>query len=161
MNADPLSEILNLIKVEETVYFHTKFSEPWAWQMERGSQKFHYILSGHCDTDIGIDTPIHLSTGDVLITPDGIKHLLFSGKRVKPQLAHEVACTKISDRYYHTQLGGGGKKCVIICGDLKFGIASNHLISQLPKWIHIAYETANRMNELMGSCVFSRPKHVI
>src|SRR4051812_28463330 len=115
MNADPLSEILNLIKVEETVYFHAEFSEPWALQMEHGPQKFHYVLSGKCEAELGLNAPIHLNTGDVLITPSGIKHLLFSGKRVKPQLVGKVTCTKISDRYYHTRLGGGGKECVVIC----------------------------------------------
>jgi len=150
MNVDPLSEVLNLINVEETVYFHAEFSEPWALQMEQGPQKFHYVLSGQCEADVGAAAPMHLNTGDVLITPSGIKHLLFSGKRVKPQLASAITCTKLSDRYYLTKLGGGGKECVIICGDLKFGASSNHLIAQLPKWIHIAREGSEQDERTYG-----------
>jgi AraC-like DNA-binding protein len=134
---DPLSDVLQLVRIDDTVYYHAVFLEPWSVRIQSGDPKFHYIQEGECRLDIGAQKDLLVRSGDFLITPHGAPHRLFAGSRTRSIAARSMQAEQLNARYRRVTHGGSGPRCTLICGDLRFDAGARHLLEHLPQLVHI------------------------
>ncbi len=135
---DPLGEALNFLRMSETTYYHSELAAPWGLVMPEKVPKFHFVTSGRCWLQIEGFGDRLLEAGDFVVVPHGNGHRLASAPSA-PSLSFDyLTCEKISARYALYRKDGGGPVTTIICGDLNFNQpAAQHLVSRLPKFMHI------------------------
>ena len=143
MSQDALSQILDAVKMRGTVYFHTNFSPPWGVQVPAYSNvaRFHMAMRGSCWVRVeGVDTPLHLSTGDLVVIPHGASHILSDTKDRDALGVDEVVAQ--SGYNGHGALAYGGQQdeqaCKLFCGHFEFEDGAVHpVLNALPPYIHI------------------------
>ncbi|WP_343563361.1 AraC family transcriptional regulator [Kiloniella sp. b19] len=143
MADDALSQILNILKLRGAIYFHTHFSPPWGVQVPafRNVARFHMAMRGECWLKVeGVEEPVHLSTGDLIVIPHGAAHVL-SDERDREAImvddvVHRAGYTGQGALTYGGDQDGG--VCKLFCGHFEFEEGVMHpLLNDLPRYIHI------------------------
>jgi AraC-like DNA-binding protein len=76
---DPLSEVLRDLYLESTVFCVFELRAPWGLQkMSHEGAPFHIVTDGRCWVQFGLESPIELGTGDLVVIPHGEGHKLLS-----------------------------------------------------------------------------------
>src|SRR5713226_5145103 len=75
---DVINELLTLVRISSTIYCRSDMTAPWGFHVEpRGTASFHVVLGGGCWLEVdGLDEPLRLTTGDLVILPSGHAHQL-------------------------------------------------------------------------------------
>ena len=142
---DFLSDILNRLSLEGTLYFRTSFTEPWGVTVPayKNVARFHYVHKGDCVISVSNpDRKIHLRQGDLVLIPHGASHTL-TCRLTNPHEAPPLDDVLEKSGYdgngllvyggvepaHHTQL---------ICGHFSIAPGSKHvLFDRLPAIVHI------------------------
>ncbi|NKB53588.1 MAG: AraC family transcriptional regulator [Rhizobiaceae bacterium] len=143
MENDALSQILNALQMRGTVYFHTDFSSPWGVEVPQYSNvaRFHMVMRGSCVVTIdGRADPIHLSTGDLVVIPHGVCHILSDAPdRQADEL--DFVLSKSGYNGSGALIYGGPEQlgsCKLFCGHFEFEEGATHpLLAGLPEVIHL------------------------
>jgi AraC-like DNA-binding protein len=152
MTADVLSDVLREVRLTGAAYFDNDLSSPWVAEMPAsraiagmvmpGAQRViecHLIARGSCWGHAVGDEPVRLLQGDLIMFPQGDRHVLSSspGMRAEPDMAkHARSGTPLPMLF---ELGGGGPDrarvicCFMGCDERPF----NPLLSALPRVIHV------------------------
>ncbi len=143
MTEDALSQILDVLQMRGTVYFHTHFTAPWGVRVPAYGNvaRFHMVMRGGCWARIDpLPDPIHLSTGDLLVIPHGVSHILSDA----PERSADQLDFVLNKSGYDGQgaLIYGGQDdvsaCKLFCGHFEFEEGAVHpLLSGLPTVIHL------------------------
>jgi AraC-like DNA-binding protein len=76
---DPLSDVLRDLHLESTVFCVFELRAPWGLQKtSHEGAPFHIVTEGRCWVQFGVETPIELRTGDLVVIPHGEAHELLS-----------------------------------------------------------------------------------
>ena len=132
---DVLSDILNTIRLNGTVYFQLDFADRWGMQADPTRyKKFHIVVRGQCwlSGDF-LEDPIPLYAGDILMFPNGDAHQLsaepgivcLSGQRIldayqqgRPPFQQGTICT------------------TLVCGHVEFRRELRHpFLNNLPPYV--------------------------
>jgi AraC family transcriptional regulator, alkane utilization regulator len=86
---DVLTELLESLRVHSTVYCRSELTAPWGFRVEaRPIAAFHLMLEGGCWLEVqGVDRPIRLASGDLVILPGGARAPVAQ----RPQLSSTAA----------------------------------------------------------------------
>lgn len=139
---DVLSDILDLLKFKGSLYFATKFSAPWGVQVPayQNVARFHLAIGGECCVTIaGNNTPIYLSSGDMIIIPHGSAHTL-SDKVDSPieSLDTILETTGFIGEGHLVYGGDQDSYSRLVCGHFEFEQGFTHpLLTELPDYILI------------------------
>jgi AraC-like DNA-binding protein len=143
MPQDALSQILNALQLQGSIYFHTSFSPPWSVRVPSFGNvaRFHMALRGGCWLRVeGILQPIYLETGDLAVIPHGFSHILSDAPDSEPldvdEVVRQSGYTGEGALYY----GGpdDGRSCKLFCGHFQFEDGAAHpLLEALPSVIHL------------------------
>ena len=70
---DLLSDILTRLSLRGTLYFRTSFTEPWGVRVPafRDVARFHFAHRGEALSGSGLEVPVHLAQGDLIVIPHG------------------------------------------------------------------------------------------
>lgn len=147
MAHDALSQILDALKLRGSVYFHTHFTPPWSVRVPPFSNvaRFHMAMRGSCWLRVeGVDTPLHLATGDLAVIPHGASHIL-SDTAERAPLELDVVLARsgyAGDGALAYGEGDGdtadAEACKLFCGHFEFEEGSVHpVLHALPDVIHI------------------------
>lgn len=142
---DFLSDILNRLSLEGTLYFRTSFTEPWGVTVPafQNVARFHYVHKGDCVVTVnGSQERIHLTQGDLILIPHGASHTL-TCRITEPQDAPPL--DDVLERSGYDGQGllvyGGVEPAhdsQLICGHFSIAPGSKHvLFDRLPSSIHI------------------------
>jgi AraC-like DNA-binding protein len=139
--ADPLGEVLHLLRMRGAFYSHTEASAPWSLEMPAiaDSLSFHVVTAGSCVVTLEEDDPVSLRAGDLALVPHGRGHVLSS----EPGLAATgrvdlVPQHYLTDNYSLLRYGGDGEQTTIVCGIVSFDDpAARALMRILPTVIHV------------------------
>jgi AraC-like DNA-binding protein len=146
--SDPLSEVLDLIGVQSSVYFQKDFCAPWGMRVENtGFAQFHILVRGVAVVEYD-GTHHELSTGDVLLFPKGASHTISDNP-------HSAA---VSGREVMEAFGRGdplftssGRATRMVCGHFEYDFGHKHpLIQELPTVIFIRSESLPATYNLLG-----------
>jgi AraC-like DNA-binding protein len=155
---DLLSDILTRLSMRGTLYFRTSFTKPWGVTVPQHQKvaRFHYAHRGACRIAVeGLDEPVIVEQGDLVIVPHGASHALFSDDA--PETTAPPLETVLEDSGYDGSgvlvYGGGekpGSETQLICGHFSFEEHARHILfERLPPLVHIKNygETAGKWME--------------
>ncbi|KAJ54448.1 AraC family transcriptional regulator [Actibacterium mucosum KCTC 23349] len=142
---DLLSDILTTLSVRGTLYFRTSFTSPWgvAVPSYENVARFHFAHRGACLVAVdGVDDPVHLAQGDLIIIPHGASHDLVSGH---VQNYSVMPLDRVLEKSGYDGSGvlvfGGeepASETQLICGHFSFEPHARHiLMERLPPYIHL------------------------
>ena len=129
---DPLSQVLQLMNLKGCVYFNAEFRAPWGMTIPKSNfAQFHMVQQGTCRIELAGAEQI-LSTGDVVVFPQGDAHKLYEGAPVNFVSGIDVLNAIASGREVFTE--GSHITTRILCGHFEIDRSSTHpLLSGLPK----------------------------
>jgi AraC-like DNA-binding protein len=149
-----LSDVLRAVRLSGAIFFDVEATSPWIAETPSMAEianlvmpeaehviGFHAVLAGSCWAELaGSSLPaLHLSAGDVIILPAGVRHSLCSapGMQAEPDI---TAYYRPVDRPlpFIRQMGGGGPGGArFVCGYLGCDAKPfNPLLDALPAVIH-------------------------
>lgn len=140
---DVLSDVLSAVRLSGAVFFDVDASSPWcgaspsveriAARVMPGAERvipFHAVLSGSCWAwaETGSEAPFRFESGDVLIVPGGVAHVMASSPELRgnPDLTLYYRPVDEHLPFSFTVNRGGGNRPVIDAGDrLPFSLISH------------------------------------
>jgi AraC-like DNA-binding protein len=148
MNADPLSDVINAVRLTGSVFFRVECAAPWVAEAPPSSAiagrvmpgvdhviEFHAVTRGRCLGGIVGETPAVLDAGDFICFPHGDPHVLASapGLRATPDLsAYETR--KGAPLPFRVRYGTGPAEVELVCGFLGCDARPfNPLLAALPR----------------------------
>jgi AraC-like DNA-binding protein len=137
--ADPLGEVLHMLRLTGTLYCRATMTAPWGLDMPRlvESMMFVIVTAGRGVVEID-DESVPLSAGTMILLPHGDSFRLLSETGVEAVPLFDLPVEKISERYELMTHGGGGEMTRAMAGVVQFdSVAGQRLVSVLPRIIRI------------------------
>lgn len=137
--ADPLGEVLHMLRLTGTLYCRATMTAPWGIVMPRlvDSMIFVIVTAGRCVAEIDGES-VPLSAGTMVLLPHGDSFRLLSETGAQAEPLFDLPVEKISERYELMTHGGGGEMTRAMAGVVQFdSVAGQRLMSVLPNVIRI------------------------
>jgi AraC-like DNA-binding protein len=135
---DTLSNILSLLDLRASVYFHSSFCGSWSIDGENDYRAtFHLIARGNCWLHMpDLEQTVALTGGDLIVFPRDIRHSINSSPSFEPAAPLSSAPSKPTADEPSTSL---------ICGYFDFGSPqANPILDVMPDLVHIKNEDQAR-----------------
>ncbi len=137
-----LSDLLKSIRLHSTLYCRANMCAPWGFRISpREVASFHIVTEGKCWLTVeGIDKPVLLTQGDLVILPHGHAHTMTDHpKTAVIRLEDMVARQRTEkDAVVYGANGTNGVVTTLVCGGLQLeDYATNPLLSILPPFLHM------------------------
>lgn len=136
--ADPLSDVLRLVRVEATLFSRAEGRRPWGVSTRGASGGiFHVVLRGSGGVQVVREDHVVSSSafeaGDLLVLPHGDAHELRDAPSSPAPWIRGLPSRPGEDGLPVVSAGGGSEDAEILCGTLRFGEdARDLLLPQLP-----------------------------
>ncbi|UYQ74013.1 AraC family transcriptional regulator [Pelagibacterium flavum] len=137
--ADPLGEVLHMLRLTGTLYCRATMTAPWGLIMPRlvDSMIFVIVTAGRCIAEIDGES-VPLSAGTMVLIPHGDSFRLLSDADARAVPLFDLPVEKISERYELMTYGGGGELTRAMAGVVQFdSVAGQRMMSTLPRIIRI------------------------
>ena len=154
MSFDPLSSVLEAVRLRGAVFFLVDAHAPWAAEAPQAAEladvvlpgaqhvlEWHVIARGECWGGLAGEPPIRLVAGDVIAFPQGDAHGFSSelGLRNPPDVAamRSVAGERLPFRFVQG-VDRGAEPAQLVCGFLGCDARPfNPLLATLPRMLHL------------------------
>ena len=150
LGGDPLTGMLNGLRLEGIEYGRCRHVAPWAFLFPaQPDAHFHFVAEAGCWLQTPAGAWMQLKAGDAVLLPRGGPHVLASEPGATRMAATfqpfpRTECTSICDNIYDLQTGGEGEAQLLFSGSMRFNLDSLHpLLRMMPDVMHA--------NELMRS----------
>src|SRR5438876_12309862 len=130
---DVLADIMQSIRLQSTLYCRANMSAPWGFSVSRREVvSFHVVTGGTCWLTVeGIDKPVLLTEGDLVILPHGHAHTMTDHPRTPVTRLEELIPKQRVGK--DGVFGGRGAVTTLICGGFRLeDHTTNPLFSILP-----------------------------
>lgn len=137
--ADPLGQALHPLQMSGAFYCRSELSEPWGLTLPPlpGLAWFHVVTAGAAELEVEGERR-QLRRDDFALVGRGTGHTLRSAAGAAAPDILSLEREQVSDRYEVLRHGGGGGRCEMICGAVRFGDpAAQNLVELLPSVIHL------------------------
>ena len=137
---DVLADVIGSIHLYSTLYCRAKMGAPWGFRVSRREvASFHLVTAGTCWLTIeGIDKPVLLTEGDLVILPHGHAHTMTDHPETPVTRLEDLVSMQPKDKDGIFSSGGRGAVTTLVCGGLQLeDHMINPLFSILPAYIHI------------------------
>lgn len=137
-----LKDILATVALRAALYFRTDFRPPFGVMVPAFAKvaRFHLLIKGRCTIVAGNGPAVTLEQGDLVLVPNGSKHLISSGSEttVLPLDDAFVAAGYRGTGPFVLGDGDASQSCQLICGHFEYSHGADHpLFRKLPEIIHI------------------------
>jgi Cupin len=124
---DPLSEILQDLRLGGASYGRCELTKPWGIEFKsQTAARFHLVAEGDCWLRRGKDQPRHLQAGDVVLLPHGTGHSLSHSPSGRTRRLEKIAAKQIGDETYELREGGAGARTLLVCCSVNFEAPTVH-----------------------------------
>ena len=136
---DVLSEVLRAVKLRGALFFNGEFSAPWCFHSVPSSSAteyllsllgdsgaaasrserliiFHFLTEGRAYARLADGHRQELSSGDIVIVPNGEAHIIGNGSPEKPVDSFQTFSRNLRQGLKATHFGGGGEVTRFVCG---------------------------------------------
>ncbi|MBD2770722.1 AraC family transcriptional regulator [Iningainema tapete] len=140
---DALTEVLKAVQLHSTVHCRSELSAPWGIRVDpMKDASFHVVTRGSCWLEVdGMEKPIPLAGGDLIVLPMGIGHTLRDALDSTVVTLPELLANRPCQGQLSLSYGGGGVPATVLCGRASFAQReTNPLLLALPPLIHIKGE---------------------
>ena len=150
VRADPLSDVLRVVRLDGAFFYAVEASAPWSVEAVAAKEilprilpgaehliSYHILTAGRCWGGLIEEPPVALEPGDVLVFPHGDPHRMSSAPALRMGSTADGATPA---RYPETvTLGDGGRvTATFVCGFLGCDRRPfNPLLSTLPRRLHL------------------------
>ncbi|WP_273146208.1 AraC family transcriptional regulator [Oceanicaulis alexandrii] len=135
---DPLTALLDQLKLTGTLYCQTDMAAPWGIALPafEGLSLIAIVLDGACQLQLDGEAPVLLKAGDLALIPNGVRHDLFSDPEADRVPLDKLDVTPLSQRYETLTLDGPGPRARITYGVVRFDqVLGAQLMAHLPRLI--------------------------
>ena len=168
MSRDTLSDVLRAVRLRGAVFYYIDGSSPWVAEAPAAREiipaimpgadhmmEFHGVVEGSCYGAIAGEPGLRLEKGDVILFPQGDRHVMSSAPGMRhreadkevyfaprpPQLPYSISLR--GSEVTTARLDGGGRdRATIVCGFLGLDARPfNPLLAALPRVLHVAGAT--------------------
>lgn len=146
--SDPLSDVLNLVGVESSVYFQKDFRGSWCMDVSNtGFAQFHILVRGSA-TVIHAGKVVPVSAGDIVLFPKGASHFIGDNPQSTSIPGVDVITAISEGREPFTE---GSNVTRMICGHFEYDFACSHpLLEELPEMVLIHSAELPALDHLFG-----------
>jgi AraC-like DNA-binding protein len=153
LNGDTLSEVLRAVRLTGAVFFAVDAAAPWVAETPAARElgpaimpgvehviEYHVVIAGGCWGGIVDEPPVRLEAGDVIVFPQGDRHVMSSAPGMRGPFDRESLRQAETSRLpvFIKKDGGGAERVKLICGFLGCDARPfNPLLSTLPRVIHV------------------------
>jgi AraC-like DNA-binding protein len=135
---DLLSQVLTLIRLRGELIFSAELAAPWALRFDAGAGHFHVVSEGGMEVEASDGRTVAARTGDLVVLPQGLGHVIRSGAAAKPLPARTVLDRQLGEGRLSIRHGGDGPPTRLITGAFRFeGDNMPSMLAVLPSLIHI------------------------
>jgi AraC-like DNA-binding protein/mannose-6-phosphate isomerase-like protein (cupin superfamily) len=138
--ADPISQLLRLVRIRSTVYCRSDMGAPWGFGVEaHGNPAFHVVTAGRCWLEVeGEPEQIALRAGDLVVLPTGRRHWVRDDTVSPATELEEILATTPLGTGRRLRHGGNGPRTALLCGGFVLEGADAHpILRSLPEVLHI------------------------
>ena len=98
---DPLTALLDQLKLTGTLYCQTDMAAPWGIALPafEGLTLIAIVLEGACQLRLEGEASVRLEAGDLALVPNGARHDLFSDGDAEMIPLDKLDVTPLSQRY--------------------------------------------------------------
>lgn len=132
---DPLSEILQDLRLAKADYGRSEFTAPWGLHVpHKDGVRLHFVVEGAVTLWQEKHDTIRLEAGDLVLLPHGTAHVMADDERTtRIDPMESIHRELIGDAVYHLSGGGGGKRTLLVCCTIGFeGPTAHPLLELLP-----------------------------
>lgn len=146
---DAMSDALSLVRMTADLVCLGDYAAPWGLSFHRPLAHFHIVLDGSaCLLAEGME-PLLLATGDLVLLPHGLGHVLASGPGVPTVPVDQSVAASAPVVPFEHRLEGPGARSRLICGRFGFaGALAPRMMAVLPRLIHVPGRAANPQDGL-------------
>jgi AraC-like DNA-binding protein len=137
-SGDVIADVLETMRFSTLFFGRFELGAPWVLRVpKKPTSSFYVVARGGLRLAVaGIDHPLALGTGDVVLLPGGAGHALDDGMRRAPSARDVIASESL--RGSPRKLGGEGPTTALIVGCFSFAAGAEHpLLTALPPVIHL------------------------
>ena len=142
---DPLTEVLDMLRVRGAVLGRLRAHAPWALRLSHApSAVFHAVTAGSCWLRMPDREPRELFAGDVVLLPSGAQHVLASAPSGPARLWNDIAKIDARSEAGEIVLDGPGGSTHVLCAAYTYDCDVAHpLLTLLPPVLLVSsHETA-------------------
>lgn len=164
MAVDPLTDIVNALRLTGGVFLEAEFTAPWAIKSQVTSEDckpfmpipkqiiaYHVVVEGEACVAIDSGGEHRAAKGDVILLPANDAHVLNSDPSVPAVLADDLLIPSGENGLVRIRHGGGGARTQILCGFLASQAAPSPLLQTLPQVLVISLEDIALLNWIEAS----------
>jgi AraC-like DNA-binding protein len=152
---DLLSQMLELVRLQGELVFSAELNHPWALRFEPGSAYFFVVLEGSLIVQVADQPAVEAITGDLVMLPRGVGHILRDGSDATAANASELMEEQFTTERLGLRHGGNGEQTKVIAGAFHFESAAvPWVVSALPAVIHIEKSGGQTAGWLEGLAYF-------
>jgi AraC-like DNA-binding protein len=165
---DPLSEVLQTVRMTGGVFLDGRFTAPWCVMsqvelaecrphLDRALQiiAYHHVIEGRMRVELEDGEVLEVPAGETVLLPRNDPHKLGSAADLPPTSAGALIQPGIAGGLAQIVLGGGGASTHIICGFLGSDQFRNPVIETLPRVLKIATAPAGSSSLIESSMRFA------
>jgi AraC-like DNA-binding protein len=137
---DVVADMLQSIRLESVLYCRATMGAPWGFRISRREvASFHIITGGTCWLTVeGIEKPVPLSEGDLVILSHGHAHTMTDHPNTPVTRLEDLVSKQPLKKDGIVSHGGRGAVTTLVCGGLQLeDYTINPLFSILPVFLHI------------------------
>lgn len=153
--ADPVADVLRVLRITSVFCCETSAAAPWAMDMPPFGNclSFHLVLRGSCRVEVDGADPVEVAAGGLALVPHGRGHLLASGPGVASMgRVDRLPQEEVTRAYSILDLPGGGERSELVCGMVGIdGAAATQLLASFPAVIQVDAETASGATGIRGT----------
>lgn len=131
---DPLTDMLRGLRLNGVEYGRCRLPAPWGYAFPAQEEaRFHFVTGKSCWLLAQPDEWVELRSGDAVLMPRGVEHLLASRPDTPSQPFPRWECKAICDNVFDFASGGEGEATILFCGSMRFSLDSLHpLLRMMP-----------------------------
>lgn len=147
---DPLSELLNSVRLTGGVFLSAHFTAPWCVGVSISSKDcapyfrkaaqiigFHVVTEGKLLVGLEGESMVKVGAGEIVLFPQNDPHALADREGLEPVSARHLIQRSPDGGLARIDHGGGGDTTRLVCGFLASEDDYNPLISTLPRALKI------------------------
>jgi AraC-like DNA-binding protein/mannose-6-phosphate isomerase-like protein (cupin superfamily) len=138
---DILADLLQSLHLHSTLYCRAKMGAPWGFRVSRREVASFHIVTGGTSwlTVEGLDQPVLLTQGDLVILPHGHAHTMTDHPNTPVTMLEDLVLTQPGEKDGIFSSEGQGTVTTLVCGGLELeDHTANPLYSILPPFLHMS-----------------------
>ena len=166
--ADPLSDVLRLVRLAGGIFLEASFTAPWCVAAQIGLEDcrpflpdlvqvigYHVVLEGSMLVAVEGEPPMEIHAGEIFLLPRNSIHTMASGPGLAAVSAAGLIQRSADGGTLRIRHGGGRAPTNIICGFLGTQDTFNPLLAALPKMLKLNISKAASRDWIESSVRFA------